>query len=60
MLELRLITGFPVADITPAARPALAHALSTGLLAPEPFRNGQAILTLQGRLLADALIRDLT
>ncbi|GII86536.1 coproporphyrinogen III oxidase [Sphaerisporangium siamense] len=60
MLELRLDSGFPVAEIGPDARTALARALGDGLLDPGPFRAGRAVLTLKGRLLADALVRDLT
>jgi putative oxygen-independent coproporphyrinogen III oxidase len=60
MLELRLATGFPLAEIAADARPAVARALAGGLLDAGPFREGRAVLTLRGRLLADALIRDLT
>jgi oxygen-independent coproporphyrinogen-3 oxidase len=60
MLELRLDSGYPLADIAREARPAAARALSNGLLAPTPFTKGRAVLTLKGRLLADALVRDLT
>jgi oxygen-independent coproporphyrinogen-3 oxidase len=60
MLELRLISGFPLAEVEPRSRTALARALADGLLDPEPFRAGRAVLTLRGRLLADAVVRDLT
>ncbi|RCG32618.1 coproporphyrinogen III oxidase [Sphaerisporangium album] len=60
MLQLRLDTGFPLDEIHRDARPAVARALGDGLLDPGPFRGGRAVLTLKGRLLADALIRDLT
>ncbi len=60
MLELRLSSGYPITDVAPHARPALARALSDGLLDPAGFREGRAVLTLPGRLLADAVIRDLT
>ncbi|MGW4792387.1 radical SAM family heme chaperone HemW [Nonomuraea sp. NPDC004297] len=59
MLELRLITGYPLAEVAPAARTAVAGALARGLLEPGAFRAGRLVLTLQGRLLADALVRDL-
>ncbi|TDD01056.1 coproporphyrinogen III oxidase [Nonomuraea deserti] len=59
MLELRLASGYPLAEVAPAARPAVASALARGLLEPGQFRSGLMVLTLQGRLLADALIRDL-
>ncbi|MEV4802218.1 radical SAM family heme chaperone HemW [Nonomuraea sp. NPDC049421] len=59
MLELRLSSGYPLAEVAPAARPVVASAMARGLLEPEPFKAGRMVLTLQGRLLADALIRDL-
>ncbi|MFC6086486.1 radical SAM family heme chaperone HemW [Sphaerisporangium aureirubrum] len=60
MLELRLDSGYPLDDIPQESRPVVARALSTGLLDPAPFTHGRAVLTLKGRLLADALVRDLT
>ncbi|MCC5580646.1 coproporphyrinogen III oxidase [Microtetraspora sp. AC03309] len=60
MLELRLASGFPLADLRPSARTVCARALADGLLDVEAFKRGRAVLTLRGRLLADALIRDLT
>jgi putative oxygen-independent coproporphyrinogen III oxidase len=60
MLELRLDTGFPLADVEPQARPVVARALGDGLLETEAFKAGRMVLTLRGRLLADALVRDLT
>ncbi|MFI6903347.1 radical SAM family heme chaperone HemW [Nonomuraea sp. NPDC050394] len=60
MLELRLITGYPLGDVAPGARLAVARAVGDGLLEQEAFKAGRMVLTLRGRLLADALIRDLT
>lgn len=58
MLELRLSAGFPLGELD---RPrVVARALADGLLEVEPFKTGRAVLTLRGRLLADALVRDLT
>ncbi|WP_326637384.1 radical SAM family heme chaperone HemW [Streptosporangium sp. NBC_01755] len=58
MLELRLAQGFPLRELE---RPrVVARALADGLLETGPFKAGQAVLTLRGRLLADALVRDLT
>ncbi|MER5620616.1 radical SAM family heme chaperone HemW [Streptosporangium sp. NPDC002544] len=58
MLELRLAQGFPLGELD---RPrVVARALADGLLETEPFKAGRAVLTLRGRLLADALVRDLT
>ncbi|MEU8103601.1 radical SAM family heme chaperone HemW [Nonomuraea muscovyensis] len=59
MLELRLSSGYPLAEVAPRARTAVAAALGGGLLEVEPFRAGRMVLTLKGRLLADALVRDL-
>ncbi|MFG2078425.1 radical SAM family heme chaperone HemW [Nonomuraea maritima] len=59
MLELRLESGYPLAEVAPDARTVVASALARGLLEPGPFKAGRMVLTLQGRLLADALIRDL-
>ncbi|WP_433497288.1 radical SAM family heme chaperone HemW [Sphaerimonospora sp. CA-214678] len=59
MLELRLADGFPLPDLAPGARTSCARALADGLLEVEPFKRGRAVLTLRGRLLADALTRDL-
>ncbi|NUR87963.1 MAG: coproporphyrinogen III oxidase [Nonomuraea sp.] len=59
MLELRLISGYPLAEVAPGARTAVASALARGLLEPEPFKAGLMVLTLKGRLLADALITEL-
>ncbi|WP_327086422.1 radical SAM family heme chaperone HemW [Nonomuraea sp. NBC_01738] len=60
MLELRLATGYPLEEVAPGARTAVARALGDGLLEVEAFKAGRMVLTLRGRLLADALIRDLT
>jgi oxygen-independent coproporphyrinogen-3 oxidase len=59
MLELRLDTGYPLAEVAPRARPRVASALADGLLEVEAFKAGRMVLTLRGRLLADALVRDL-
>ncbi|MEK8170780.1 hypothetical protein NKH77_18010 [Streptomyces sp. M19] len=38
---------------------AAERAVADGLLLPEPYAAGRAVLTLRGRLLADAVVRDL-
>jgi len=38
---------------------AAARQVADGLLEPEPYTAGRAVLTLRGRLLADAVVRDL-
>ena len=55
MLRVRLSDGIPLARVD--ARGA-KQALEDGLLVPEAYGQGQLILTLKGRLLADAVIRD--
>ncbi|WP_242890430.1 radical SAM family heme chaperone HemW [Actinomadura litoris] len=57
MLELRLAEGCPV-DLLDER--AARRAVADGLLEPAPFEGGRAVLTLRGRLLADAVVRDLT
>ncbi|MFI5491695.1 radical SAM family heme chaperone HemW [Actinoplanes sp. NPDC051859] len=56
MLRLRLADGLPFALTDPAGA---GQALADGLLEPVPYGEGRAVLTLRGRLLADAVIRDL-
>jgi oxygen-independent coproporphyrinogen-3 oxidase len=59
LLELRLADGCPLSLLHEAGRTAADRAVAGGLLAPAPFAGGRAVLTLKGRLLADALTRDL-
>ncbi|HET6212246.1 MAG TPA: radical SAM family heme chaperone HemW [Micromonosporaceae bacterium] len=57
MLGLRLAGGLPLSTVD--SRDAAARALAGGLLEPGPYAAGRAVLTLRGRLLADAVVRDL-
>jgi oxygen-independent coproporphyrinogen-3 oxidase len=57
MLELRLADGCP-ADLLDDA--AVRRAIADGLVDPAAYERGRAVLTRQGRLLADAVTRDLT
>jgi putative oxygen-independent coproporphyrinogen III oxidase len=59
MLRLRLVEGLPLASLDRTGRAAAARALGDGLLAEPAFASGVAALTLRGRLLADAVIRDM-
>jgi putative oxygen-independent coproporphyrinogen III oxidase len=59
MLRLRLESGLAMSTLAPAGRAGAARALGGGLLETAPFATGTASLTLRGRLLADAVIRDL-
>ncbi|HEX9030251.1 MAG TPA: radical SAM family heme chaperone HemW [Streptosporangiaceae bacterium] len=60
MLETRLATGCPVSQLGPAGRRAATSAVADGLADPASFESGRLVLTRSGRLLADAVIRDLT
>ncbi|MCW2545050.1 MAG: hemN1 [Frankiales bacterium] len=58
LLEIRLRDGLPLDVLDDPGR---ASALvDDGLLEPVPFAQGRAVLTLRGRLLADAVVRELT
>ncbi|MFE6775720.1 radical SAM family heme chaperone HemW [Streptomyces sp. NPDC057702] len=59
LLELRLADGCPLDILAPAGARAAARALADGLLETGPYEAGRAVLTLRGRLLADAVVRDL-
>jgi oxygen-independent coproporphyrinogen-3 oxidase len=59
LLELRLVDGCPLDLLAPRGAEAAARAREDGLLEPGAFEAGRAVLTLRGRLLADAVIRDL-
>jgi oxygen-independent coproporphyrinogen-3 oxidase len=60
MLRLRLAEGLPLARLPGAGALAVARrAMADGLLERSAFEKGRAVLTLRGRLLADAVVRDL-
>jgi putative oxygen-independent coproporphyrinogen III oxidase len=59
LLETRLREGLPVEVLRPAGRAAAVRAADDGLLQPAALGDGCAVLTLRGRLLADAVVRDL-
>jgi putative oxygen-independent coproporphyrinogen III oxidase len=60
MLGLRLREGLAVGELTERARAAAREAVGYGLLDRHAHGDGRAVLTLRGRLLADAVARDLT
>jgi putative oxygen-independent coproporphyrinogen III oxidase len=60
MLGLRLRDGLPLTALSETGRARAAEAVERGLLEPEAHGDGRAVLTDRGRLLADALVRDLT
>jgi len=59
LLELRLRAGLPLEVLHPAGLAAARRACGEGLLEPAAHADGRAVLTLRGRLLADAVVRDL-
>jgi putative oxygen-independent coproporphyrinogen III oxidase len=60
MLLTRLASGCPAELLAPAGRAAAATAVADGLAEERAYAAGQVVLTTRGRLLADAVIRDLT
>ncbi|GAA1794242.1 radical SAM family heme chaperone HemW [Planosporangium flavigriseum] len=59
MLRLRLSSGLPLSTLHDAGRSAARRAVDEGLLDAGSYAEGRAVLTLRGRLLADAVVRDL-
>jgi oxygen-independent coproporphyrinogen-3 oxidase len=60
MLGLRLSDGLPLAALAGPARAEAGRHVARGHLDPAAFAAGRLLLTRDGRLLADALVRDLT
>jgi oxygen-independent coproporphyrinogen-3 oxidase len=60
LLLTRLADGCPLAELGPAGRAAAAAAVADGLAAGAAYAAGSVVLTRRGRLLADAVVRDLT
>jgi oxygen-independent coproporphyrinogen-3 oxidase len=59
MLETRLATGLDVALLSDAGRAAARRAVTDGLAEPAALGAGYVRLTRRGRLLADAVVREL-
>jgi putative oxygen-independent coproporphyrinogen III oxidase len=59
LLEIRLAQGLPVEVMDEYGRKAADRAAGDGLVEPDALRAGRVVLTLRGRLLADAVVRDL-
>jgi len=58
MLRLRLRDGIPADAVAGDSQAAITRALSAGLLDQASYDEGHLVLTLRGRLLADAVVRD--
>jgi putative oxygen-independent coproporphyrinogen III oxidase len=59
LLGLRLREGLALGELSPRGKDAAARAVTYGLLDRQAHAEGRAMLTLRGRLLADAVVRDL-
>lgn len=60
LLGVRVTEGLPVADLAPEGRRAVAGLVADGLLDGTAAVHGRVVLTRRGRLLADAVVRQLT
>jgi oxygen-independent coproporphyrinogen-3 oxidase len=59
LLGLRLAEGLALAELREDGRAAAAREAAAGRLEPAALARGHAVLTLQGRLVADAVVRAL-
>jgi oxygen-independent coproporphyrinogen-3 oxidase len=59
LLAVRLREGLPLAELGDTGRAGAGRALDNGLLDAAAYDDGRAALTLRGRLLADAVVREL-
>jgi putative oxygen-independent coproporphyrinogen III oxidase len=59
LLAVRLREGLPLDALAPAGAAAAGRFVDDGLLDPAAHAAGRAVLTLRGRLLADAVVREL-
>jgi oxygen-independent coproporphyrinogen-3 oxidase len=57
MLEARLQAGLEVATLSALGRHQVAGLIADGLVDPDAAFRGKLVLTLKGRLLADAVVR---
>lgn len=57
MLEARLASGLEIAALDAAGRSAVAGLIAEGLVEPASAFRGCLVLTVKGRLLADAVVR---
>jgi oxygen-independent coproporphyrinogen-3 oxidase len=60
MLRTRLAEGAPLSVLTADALLSAERSVAAALLDPSAYAAGRLVLTRQGRLLADAVIRELT
>jgi oxygen-independent coproporphyrinogen-3 oxidase len=60
MLRVRLAEGLPLSLLTATALAETERMLAMSLIDRAAHAAGRLVLTVRGRLLADAVIRDLT
>jgi putative oxygen-independent coproporphyrinogen III oxidase len=60
MLGLRLSDGLPLTALSEPAQAGASRSAAAGHLDPASWESGKLVLTREGRLLADAIVRDLT
>jgi len=63
LLESRTSAGMSISDLValePTAKRKIPQLIADGLIQAKPALEGQLVLTVQGRLLADAVVRMLT
>ncbi len=60
LLGTRLVEGFAIERLTPEARDEVPALVAQGLIIQDAAARGRVVLTLQGRLVADAVVRRLT
>jgi putative oxygen-independent coproporphyrinogen III oxidase len=59
MLQVRMVEGLDLTTLPPAATRQAEQCRRWGLAEREPLAGGRLVLTQRGRLLADAVVRDL-
>jgi putative oxygen-independent coproporphyrinogen III oxidase len=60
LLRSRIRDGLSIDELTPIARTRVAGLIADGLVDPAAALRGSVVLSLRGRLLADAVVRSLT
>jgi putative oxygen-independent coproporphyrinogen III oxidase len=60
LLGVRLASGLPATALPASGLDYASRAVAGQLIDPDPWRAGRVVLTRQGRLLADAVVRGLT
>ena len=62
LLEIRIADGLPISvikQLNPDSAKYISSFIADGLIDPKAALQGEVLLTLRGRLLADSLVRDL-